>query len=212
MKTDTLYIKAISSDGQHDYLSEIDPKEYKSKDANTNSNGGYSASHTMEQALKEFFANDLVRGISFVVLFAFLAIIAYNLIKHFAYLEPNVSTEAKDMGDDTIYGHSWKDEIKELMDKGNFSEAVVLCYLHLLETLDKRGVIDFMESKTPNMFLDEANAYSKKEDEDMIRKDYFPPLQTLTNHYLLIRYGHKKATEQTAKEMVELDERITNEL
>lgn len=200
MKTDTLYIKAISADGKHDYLSEIDPKEYKGD--------GQSASQTMENSIGEFLDNDLVKGVSIVIAIALLALVAYHIVKHFAYLEPSVSTETKCMGDDTIYGHSWNDEIKELMDKGNFSEAVVLCYLHLLETLDNRGVIVFMTSKTPNMFLEEAKAYSMKEDEDAIRKDYFPLLQTLTGHYLRIRYGHKKATEQIANEMIGLDAQI----
>lgn len=200
MQTDTLYIKAIKADVNHDYLSEISPKENKT---HTDSNSHVST-QSLEMLFDDFMHNDLVRFVSIGVLMMIVVAIAYNIIKRYAFIDPEVETQATGMGSDTIYGHSWEDEISALMNKGNFSEVVVLCYLHLLETLNKKGVIRFMASKTPNMFLEEAKAYNEKYKDEENMKDFYPPLQTLTKHYLLIRYGHKKASEQLAKEMIML--------
>lgn len=199
MQTDTLYIKAIKSDGNHNYLSEINPVEYKAEDAGNNSQ---VTSRNVENFLEEFMKNDFVRFVSIAILLAIVALIIYNIIKRYSFIDPKVETEAAGMGNDTIYGHSWEDEMKEMMNKGNFSEAVVLCYLHLLEKLNKKGVIRFMTSKTPNMFLEETKAYTEKNKDEQDFKDFYPQLQTLTKHYLLIRYGHKTASEQLAKEMI----------
>ncbi len=198
MQTDTLYIKAIKADGNHDYISEINPKEHNT---HTDSNSHVST-QSLESLFEEFMHNDLVKYVSFGVLMTIVVAIAYNIIKRYAFIDPKVETEATGMGSDTIYGHSWEDEISTLMNKGNFSEVVVLCYLHLLETLNQKGIIRFMASKTPNMFLEEAKAYNEKNKDELNQKDFYPPLQTLTKHYLLIRYGHKKASEQLAKEMI----------
>lgn len=201
MQTDTLYIKAIKADGNHDYLSEIRPKEDKAEDTGNKST---VTTQSTENLLKEFMKNDLVRFVSYAILLALIALIVYNIIKRYAFIDPKVETEATGMGNDTIYGHSWEDEISDLMNKGNFSEVVVLCYLHLLEKLDKKGVIRFMASKTPNMFLEEAKTYTEKDEDEKEMKDFYPPLQTLTKHYLLIRYGHKKASEQLVQEVMKL--------
>jgi len=193
MKTDTLYIKQIQADGHHNYTDEIGDKEKSTSTTQPSS----EASNIDGYKLLE---SPLIQGVSIVILIVFVVIIVYMLIKNYAAIEPNVDIKVKGMGDDTIYGHEWDDEIKQMLASGNFSEVVVLCYLRMLEKLNEEAIISFNQAKTPNMFI--AEAESKMQQTNDAKR--LENLKTLTSHYLRIRYGHKQATKELAEEMLNL--------
>lgn len=201
MELDTLYIKTIKSDGQHNYISEIEHVKAEEEVAHN----AQRMTSGIAETFYDFFTSSVGKAISYSFLVFLLGVIIYSICQHFSFFEVNVKSEAKGMANDTIYGHEWDKELSALMAKGDYSEAVVLCYLHLIDMLDGRKVITFMVSKTPQMFLDEAKAYTSPSGDTTIRETICPALQTLTNHYLQIRYGHRKASEALAKELIEQD-------
>lgn len=206
MELDTLYIKSIKSDGQHNYIAEIDPEAREQ----TNTHYSFEMLERVGKAFDDFARSDTGKVVSLVFFAFLLGFVVYKVCQGLALFEPEGKKRAKDMANDTIYGHAWDAELQTLMAKGDFSEAVVLCYLHLIETLNNRRVITFMVSKTPQMFLDEAKAYTPPPGVPTIGESVYPMLQTLTNHYLQIRYGHRKATEELAKEMIEQDAKLAS--
>lgn len=201
MELDTLYIHTIKTDGQHNYLAEIDPTEVLPEETYT----GPSVPDKMMQALNDLLNSEVGQGIGLGLLALLLGVVVYMICQHFSFFEVSKKSEAKGMANDTIYGHKWDEELQALMAKGDYSEAVVLCYLHLIDMLNSRKMIEFMVSKTPQMFLDEARAYTPLSGDATIKDTICPKLQILTNHYLRIRYGHRQASEELAKELIEQD-------
>lgn len=201
MELDTLYIKTIKTDGRHNYLAEIEPVSAAPEDTYS----GPSQLEKIMQAFDDLIQSDAGQAFSLGLLVLLIGLVVYMICQRYSLFEVRVKSEAKGMADDTIYGHNWNEELKALMAKGDYNEAVVLCYLHLIDMLNSRKVIEFMVSKTPQMFLEEARAYTPLSGDTNFKDTICPKLQTLTNHYLRIRYGHRKATEELAKELIEQD-------
>lgn len=207
MELDTLYIKSIKTDGEHNYIAELNPKD---SDPQDRTSPAPEMKWDLEKAIDRFLDSSVGKGISIVLLALILGIVVYKICQNFTLFEVSGNKGAQGMADDTIYGHTWDKELKALMAKGEYGEAVVLCYLHLLEMLDKRKAIVFMESKTPQMFLDEMSAYYPPAADATVKDTFHSALQTLTNHYLRIRYGHVTATEELAKAMIEQDAKLAS--
>lgn len=201
MELDTLYIKSIKTDGKHNYIAEIEHTTSEQPGMQTTT----EPVESIAQAIDKFIDSRVGKSFSLIVLIVLLAFMVYKLCERYIIFETEVKTEATGMAGDTIYGHNWAEELKALMAKGDYDEAVVLCYLHLLETLEGRGVIAFMVSKTPQMFLNETEAYTSPLGDSTTKDTLYPMLQNLTSHYLRIRYGHRKATEKLAKELIQQD-------
>lgn len=97
----------------------------------------------------------------------------------------------EDEEEETIYGIDFDAEISRALRSGNYRQAVRYHYLKTLRHLSDTGKIDWQPSKTPSQYVYE------------VRQTAF---QTLTQHFLRVRYGNFKATAELCEEVQRLAE------
>lgn len=83
--------------------------------------------------------------------------------------------------EDTIYGIDFPEGITEALSRQDYREAIRLLYLQTLKQLSDGGRIDWQPYKTPTQYLNEVR---------------LPAFRMLTNHFLRVRYGNFRATEE----------------
>ena len=95
--------------------------------------------------------------------------------------------------EDTIYGVDFPGGIAEALSRQNYREAVRLLYLQTLKQLSDAERIDWQLYKTPTQYINEVR---------------LPAFRQLTNHFLRVRYGNFKATEELFRVMQTLQGEI----
>lgn len=193
MKIDTEYLQEVQSNPQYDYLSEIN-QEQPQKLTSSYRHRPYLSDRDQEA----------VQTIGAVLIILLLLFALWRFGRRlFLNVEKDDASKAG-LGTDTIYGHDWDQEIRAFMADGQYGEAVVLCYLRWLNTLQAAKVIKFHKSKTPGIFLNEANAYTHVDKTAEELEALRSKTLTLTNHYLQVRYGHRQPSLQLANTLIAL--------
>lgn len=91
--------------------------------------------------------------------------------------------------DADIRGHNFDDELSAALSAGDFALAVNLRYLMALHDLNEYHALQWMEWKTPMMYVAEIQQCSEE-------------LRRLTLSFLYIKYGHYPATQEVYDEAV----------
>lgn len=189
MDLDSTYIQQIVPD----YIKQLDSKGTDENGMPTYSANDFNWEDMLNSGMVRFFALAII-----IVIIAFLA---YRIYKSINYEKEDETDTQLGMGEDTIYGHNWDVEISALMQQQKYSEAVVLCYLRWLDSLNSQHIISFTQSKTPGIFLAEVTTYvtNTPGNDSLLQKT-----QTLTDNYLYVRYAHYNADYDMAKSMCSL--------
>lgn len=148
---------------------------------------------------------DMLKGIIYIVVIAFLCIVAWLIYNEFKGVEVKPKRKQNNQfagglqgtaEDANIQGHDFPHELDAALRSGNYALAVNLRYLMALTSLNEQSRIEWMEYKTPLMYVAELNERSQE-------------LESLTMRFLYIKYGHYPADEEVYHQVVELYNTIT---
>lgn len=153
--------------------------------------------------LQKIFGNKFAEQYTGVVL-AVLFILALLLLIWFLYKKrPELFMRSRKnlsyrVEEDTIYGIDFHKEIRTVMLRKDYREAIRLLYLQTLKQLSDAEKIDWQPYKTPTEYTYELKPTALR-----------TPFRELTNRFLRVRYGNFEASEALYSEMQALQKEIT---
>lgn len=135
-----------------------------------------------------------------IIVGAIVIMAVYALLRYGVPVFKRISRKSNhdyDIESDDINSIDFDSEIAQALASGNLRNACRLVYLKTLKVLSDNGAIDWKLFKTPLQYTAEVRD---------------PGFNTLTNHFLKVRYGDFKATRTLYDEMLELHLDLCNSL
>lgn len=197
--TDTLLydpskIAQYQSDSQFDYNSQLIHRNVSLVDM---------LREWFRNLINQLFSSEVADKYSGLILVIFLVLVILLLVFLVYKKRPDLFYREKKFipshmqEEETIYGVDFNKEISLALGERNFHLAVRMVYLQTLKYMSDHRLIDWQTYKTPTEYLYE-----------MSRKEVKEEFRTLTNCFLLVRYGNFEATADTYESVKNLQQVI----